>query len=72
MVNIMIEKMYKKFEQAILFYCLLIYMGIFSVVFNEELRTFEWATILWLVQFFGLGSLLFFYGKKKGWKWPQR
>jgi hypothetical protein len=68
----MIKKTYKKFEQIILFYSLLIYMGVFSYVNYQELQTSNWMAILWLIQFFGLATLLGLYSKKRGWKWPQR
>lgn len=68
----MIKKFYKELEQAILFFSLVIYMTLFSVVFDKELRTIEWFVLIWLVQFFGFATLLTLYGKKKGWKWPQR
>jgi hypothetical protein len=47
-------------------------MGVFSYVNYQELQTSNWIAILWLIQFFGLATLLGLYGKKRGWKWPQR
>lgn len=44
----------------------------FMFVFDEQMRTTNWMGIVWLLQFFVLGSALAFYGIKKGWKWPER
>jgi hypothetical protein len=61
-----------KYEQIILFFAIIIYMVTFSIVFDYELKTTNWAGILWLIQFFGLSTLLGLRGIKKGWSWPSR
>lgn len=66
-----IIKIYKEFEQIILFYLLITYMVLFSYIFENELHTENWATILWLVQFFGFGTLLGLYSIKKNWNWRR-
>jgi ABC-type transport system involved in cytochrome c biogenesis permease component len=68
----MIKKFYQEFEQVILFFSLIAYMTTFSILFDYELRTTSWAGILWVVQFFGFATLLGLYGRKRGWKWPER
>jgi hypothetical protein len=68
----MIKKIYKLYEQAILFNLLIIYLIGFMFYFENEMRTIDWMMIIYLIQFFGLGTILFLYGKQKGWKWPQR
>jgi hypothetical protein len=69
----MIKKTFKKFEQIIWVYSLLIYMTAFTIIFNDELKTGEgWIGFLWLIQFFGFGTLLGLYSRKRGWTWPQR
>lgn len=44
----------------------------FMFVFDEQMRTTNWMGIVWLLQFFILGTALALYGIKKGWKWPER
>jgi hypothetical protein len=68
----MVKKIYKEFEQVILFYSVVIYLISFMFVFDYQMRNTDWMVILWLVQFFGFGTLLGLYSIKKGWKWPQR
>ena len=68
----MIKKFYQEFEQVILFISLIAYMTIFSIIFDHEMRTTNWMSIIWLIQFFGFGILLGLYARKKGWKWPKR
>lgn len=61
-----------KNEQVLLFYSVIIYLVGFMVVFDEEMRTTEWMGLIWIVQFFGLGSYIGLRGLKKGWSWPSR
>jgi ABC-type transport system involved in cytochrome c biogenesis permease component len=61
-----------KYEQVILFFSLVIYMVTLTVVFDYELKTTNWAGIVWVIQFFGLSTLLALRGIKKGWSWPSR
>jgi ABC-type transport system involved in cytochrome c biogenesis permease component len=61
-----------KYEQIILFYSLVIYMVTLTVVFDYELKRTDWAGIVWVIQFFGLSTLLALRGIKKGWSWPSR
>jgi hypothetical protein len=68
----MIKKFYQEFEQIILFFSLIGYMTAFSIIFDYEMRTTNWMGIIWLVQFFGLSTLLALYSIKKGWIWPTR
>jgi hypothetical protein len=68
----MIKKFYKEFEQVILFYSIVIYLIGFMFIFNNEMRNTDWMGVLWVIQFFGLGTLLGLYSRKKGWRWPQR
>lgn len=68
----MIKKIYKLYEQAILFNLLVIYLIGFMFYFENEMRTINWMMIVYLIQFFGLGTILGLYGKQKAWKWPQR
>jgi hypothetical protein len=44
----------------------------FSIIFDYELKTTNWAGIVWVIQFFGLTTLLGLRGIKKGWVWPKR
>jgi hypothetical protein len=68
----MIKKFYQEFEQIILFFSLIAYMTTFSIIFDYEMRTTNWMSIIWLVQFFGLSTLLALYSIKKKWIWPTR
>jgi hypothetical protein len=68
----MIKKIYKEFEQVILFFSVITYLISFMFYFDDEMRNTSWMSILWLIQFFGLGTLLGLYGRKKGWRWPKR
>jgi hypothetical protein len=68
----MIKKFYKEFEQVILFYSIVIYLIGFMFIFNNEMSNTDWMGVLWVIQFFGLGTLLGLYSRKKGWRWPQR
>ena len=68
----MIKKFYKDFEQIILFCSLIVYMVSFPIIFDYELKTTNWAGIVWVIQFFGLTTLLGLRGIKKGWVWPKR
>lgn len=68
----MVKKFYKEFEQAILFYSLIIYLIGFMFYFENQMRTTDWVAGLWLVQFFTLGTLLGLYSRKKNWRWPNR
>jgi amino acid transporter len=43
-----------------------------TIVFDHELKTTNWAGILWVIQFFGFSTLLGLRGIKKGWSWPKR
>jgi hypothetical protein len=42
------------------------------IVFDEEMRTTNWMGLIWVIQFFGLGTFLGLRSLKKGWKWPSR
>lgn len=68
----MIKKFYNEFEQVILFYSLIIYLIGFMLYFDNEMRTTSWMGILWIIQFFTLGTLLGLHSRKKGWRWPNR
>lgn len=68
----MIKRIYKEFEQVILFVSLIVYLIGFMFYFDEEMRTTNWMGLLWIVQFFTFGTLLGLYSRKKGWKWPNR
>jgi amino acid transporter len=61
-----------KYEQVILFFSLVFYMVALTVIFDYELKNRNWAWILWVIQFFGLSTLLGLRGIKKGWSWPRR
>jgi hypothetical protein len=61
-----------KYEQVILFFSLVFYMVSLTVIFDYELKNTNWAWILWVIQFFGLTTLLLLRGIKKGWSWPSR
>jgi hypothetical protein len=61
-----------KHEQLILFFSLVIYMVTLIFVFDYELKNTNWASIVWIIQFFGLTTLLSLRGIKKGWSWPSR
>jgi amino acid transporter len=61
-----------KYEQVILFFSLVFYMVALTVIFDYELKNTNWAWILWVIQFFGLSTLLGLRGIKKGWSWPRR
>jgi hypothetical protein len=43
-------------------------MTTFSIVFDYEMKTTNWMGIIWTIQFFGFGTLLGLYARKKGWK----
>jgi uncharacterized membrane protein len=60
-----LKQFYLKNEQTLLFSSIVIYL--FSLLFI--LNNSEWKEILWVLQFVGLGLLLVFKGKQKGWKW---
>jgi uncharacterized membrane protein len=60
-----LKQFYLKNEQTLLFSSVVIYL--FSLLFI--LNNSEWKEILWVLQFVGLGFLLVFKGKQKGWKW---
>jgi hypothetical protein len=66
------KKWYLEFEQTILFLSTITYLMSFMFVFDEQMRTTNWMGIVWLLQFFILGTALALYGIKKGWKWPER
>ena len=68
----MIKKFYQEFEQVILFFSLVTYLIGFMFYFDNEMRNTDWVALLWLIQFFGLGTLLGLYSRKKGWRWPKR
>jgi hypothetical protein len=68
----MIKKFYQEFEQVILFFSLITYLIGFMFYFDNEMRNTSWVALLWLIQFFGLGTLLGLYSRKKGWRWPIR
>jgi hypothetical protein len=68
----MIKKFYQEFEQVILFFSLITYLIGFMFYFDNEMRNTNWVALLWLIQFFGLGTLLGLYSRKKNWKWPKR
>ena len=68
----MIKKFYNEFEQVILFFSTIIYLTVFMIVFDEEMRNTGWMGLLWIIQFFGLGTFIGLRGLKKGWKWPKR
>jgi ABC-type transport system involved in cytochrome c biogenesis permease component len=61
-----------KYEQLIWFFSLVIYMVTLMFVFDYELKNTNWASIVWIIQFFGLTTLLSLRGIKKGWSWPSR
>ena len=61
----------RRYEQLLLFLVLVIYLNGFWIVFNEQMQTNAWVAVIWLVQFFGLGSLYAIRGLKKGWKYPK-
>jgi uncharacterized membrane protein len=60
-----LKQFYLKNEQTLLFSSVVIYL--FSLLFI--LNNSEWKEILWVLQFVGLGLLLVFKGKQKGWEW---
>jgi uncharacterized membrane protein len=60
-----LKQFYLKNEQTLLFSSIVIYL--FSLLFI--LNNSEWKEILWVLQFVGLGLLLVFKGKQKGWEW---
>ena len=66
------KKFYNEFEQVILFLSTIAYLTTFMIVFDEEMRTTNWMGLLWVIQFFGLGTFIGLRGIKKGWKWPSR
>jgi len=66
------KKWYLEFEQTILFFSTITYLISFMFVFEEQMRTTSWMGLVWLLQFFILGTALALYGIKKGWKWPER
>ena len=47
-------------------------MVLFTVFFDNQLKTTNWAGIVWVIQFFGFSTLLGLRSVKKGWVWPQR
>ena len=66
------KKFYNEFEQSILFISTIAYLTTFMIVFDEEMRTTNWMGLLWVIQFFGLGTFIGLRSIKKGWKWPSR
>ena len=66
------KKWFFEYEQTILFLSTVVYLMSFMFVFDDQMRNTNWMGIVWLLQFFVLGSALAFYGIKKGWKWPER
>ena len=60
-----LKQFYLKNEQTLLLSSVIIYL--FSLLFI--LNNSEWKEILWVLQFVGLGLLLVFKGKQKGWEW---
>jgi hypothetical protein len=66
------KKWFLTYEQVILFYTVIIYLISFMFIFDEQMRTTEWMGLVWIVQFFGLGTWLGLRGRKKGWIWPSR
>ena len=66
-----LKQLYSNFEQEILFVSLIAYLTGMIFLLNYGIDH-EWKGLLWIVQFFVLGSLLFFRGKQKNWKWPRR
>lgn len=66
-----LKQLYSNFEQEILFSSLIIYLTGLLFLFNYGIAN-DWKEILWIIQFLGLGSLLFLRGKQKNWKWPRR
>jgi hypothetical protein len=63
-----LKQFYLKNEQTILFSSVIIYLSSLLFILNNS----EWKETLWIIQFMGLGLLLFFRGKQKNWKWPRR
>lgn len=66
------KKWYKEYEQTILFLSTVTYLISFMFVFDDQLRNTSWMGLVWISQFFILGTALALYGIKKGWKWPER
>jgi uncharacterized membrane protein len=60
-----LKQFYLKNESTMLFSSVIIYLSSLLFILNNS----EWKEILWIVQFMGLGLLLVFRGKQKGWKW---
>jgi len=61
----MLKQFYLKNEQIILFSIIIIYL--FSLLFI--INNIQWKELIWIVQFMGLGLILVYKGKQKGWKW---
>lgn len=57
----------RRFEQSLLFLLMVVYLNGFWIVFDEQMRTNGWVCLIWLVQFFGFGTLYAMRAKKKGW-----
>jgi uncharacterized protein (DUF983 family) len=68
----MIKSWFYKYEQIVLFYLIVGYIVTFSLFFDNELRLFNWMSVIWIVQFFTLNTLYAFRCIKNGWNLPNR
>jgi len=66
------KKFYLAYEQSILFFSIVTYLMSFMFIFNDELQSNGWYSILWIAQFIILGVIIAKRSIKKGWKWPER
>lgn len=66
-----LKQIYLDYEQEILFIGLITYLAGLLFLFDYGIAK-EWKELFWIIQFLGLGGLLFFRGKQKNWKWPRR
>lgn len=68
----MMKNWFYKYEQIVCFYLIVGYVVLFSLFFDEELRSFGWMSLLWIIQFFTLNTLYALRSIKKGWTLPTR
>lgn len=62
---------WKEHEQVLTFILVITYLCSFCFYFENEMRHNGWFTLLFLIQFFGLGTYMGIRGLKKGWRLPK-
>jgi uncharacterized protein (DUF983 family) len=68
----MIKSWFYKYEQIVRFYLIIGYILMFSLFFDNELKIFNWMSVIWIIQFFTLITLYALRCIKNGWEIPIR